>query len=421
MLQEDFDSQPVGSYPTGWRFSLRNPYNQAADHQVAAVALTQDGGQVLRIRRTVRTQWTEGPGRGQLRLQYDYYQLPNSNGVTMSSSIIDLRERAAPFLNSTTEQGPQLLFSWPSGPTSQAGQVAALNYDNSRMDQGSLTANAWHRVVIMADLDTNQFTLEIDGEQRASAISFRNRPWFREADQLTFDGREALLDNILVLHLPSTAPNTAIKNSLQPARTLIPAHRLEAHPVIDGNLTDEAWDAAWNTSRFLLPDGTPAAGPTTSCRIGFLDDFLYIGLRVHVASTYRETLTSQGPDLAPGRIDVFLDPSFSRYPYLRLSFDPTGRKTQAVDRPTWMGLAKDYQPPHPDQWTVKTQVGQDHFDAEMQIPWSTVGQHFDLGNGISSTKEDTVFTSRKRRRKDKQERRRVRTDSKGSPPKRRVR
>ena len=93
VLQEDFDSQPVGSYPTGWRFSLRNPYNQAADHQVAAVALTQDGGQVLRIRRTVRTRWTEDPGRGQLRPQYDYYQLPNSNGVTMISSIIDLRAR----------------------------------------------------------------------------------------------------------------------------------------------------------------------------------------------------------------------------------------------------------------------------------------------------------------------------------------
>ena len=77
----------------GWHFSLRNPSNQAPDHQVAAVALTQDSGQVLRIWRAVRTRWTEGPGRGQLRLQYDYYQLPNSNGVTMSSSIIDLRAR----------------------------------------------------------------------------------------------------------------------------------------------------------------------------------------------------------------------------------------------------------------------------------------------------------------------------------------
>jgi hypothetical protein len=72
----------------------------------------------------------------------------------------------------------------------------------------------------MADLDTNQFTLEIDGKQRASALAFRNRPWFREADQLAFDGREALLDNILVLPLPSTAPKTARLSPARAAKTV---------------------------------------------------------------------------------------------------------------------------------------------------------------------------------------------------------
>ena len=382
LLDEDFDDHPAGSYPTGWRFTLRNPYNQAPDHEVAAVVATQGRGHVLRIRRALRTQWADGPGRGRLRVQYDYYQLPGGDGAAMSASIVDLRERAAPFLDPPKERGAYLQFTWPGGQAPQAGQVSALRYDNSRIPQGSLAANRWHRVVITADLDTNQFALDIDGKRRSASIPFMNRPWFREADQLSFDGREALIDNILVLHRRSSASRTAIKNSLQPPRPLVPAHRLPSHPVIDGRVDEEAWKAAWRISRFLLADGTPAAGPATSCRVGFLDDFLYIGLRVHVDDAHRAALTPQGTALAPGRIDVYLDPSFSRYPYLRLSFDPAGHKEQSVDRPTWMGLEKNYGPPRPEQWTVKTHVGPDHFEAEMQIPWAAVAEHFDLGNGL---------------------------------------
>ena len=384
LLRENFEAMPDGSYPHGWRFTLANPYNQAPDHQVATVRRTRGGGHLMHFKRSIHTRWRAGLTGGRLRLQFDFRRVHAEGEAEMSVGITDRRPSVDAGLGSPVEHGPYVIVTWPAGAGALAAAASTLRFDNTRNQIGKITAAGWHRMVIVADLDRNHYRVSIDGELRGQDVPFFDARWFQDAEQLWFDGREILVDNIHLVHQVGEDPGVQLKRPLQPPRRLIHARRLAAHPRLDGKLDDLAWENAFHTDQFFRPDGKPASESRTECWIGFREDYLYLATQVDVGPEHRQALHREGGELLPESLEVFLDPSFTQQPHLHLKFDAAGNREQIIDRPGWMGGKDVFRPPFPGRWSLATHIEGDRLFAEIRVPWSEVAAHFDRGNGLGA-------------------------------------
>ena len=382
ILAESFEDMPEGSHPYGWHFSPDNPYNQAPDHEVVAVRRTRDGGHVMHHRRNILHHWRSGITGGRMRLQFDFRPAPGAaDELYFAVGIADAIQRADYALGSPTQHGPYVEVMWPGAA------VASVDYMGNKTNIGKIDRNRWHRMVLLLNLDHNHYQVILDGKKTQKSIDFFNARWFREAEYLFFDSQNMLIDNLSVLHLPGSDPGVNQKQAMHPERRQIPALRMTAHPHLDGKVDDPAWESAWHTDRFFTPDGKPAQDAPTECWIGFLDDFLYLAMRVGLndAAALRAAM-SQAPkgELMPDMMDIFLDPSLGQEPHLHLMFDPAGNRNQIIDRPGWMRSPAPYRPPFPGRWDVATHLGQNKLTVEIRVPWSEVDAHFSRGNGLGA-------------------------------------
>ena len=145
--------------------------------------------------------------------------------------------------------------------------------------------------------------------------------------------------------------------------------RFDPAPIIDGDLSDAAWEEAQVLDDWTIPLTMQAAPKACAVRVGFRDSGLYIAARF--AEPDPQGLQSLAAD---GGADVWKDDAieiWARATENTLAYDQfivnaAGARQQVRGRPGGSGN----QVPH---FPAAARVGEDHWSVEVLIPWAEIG------------------------------------------------
>jgi hypothetical protein len=154
------------------------------------------------------------------------------------------------------------------------------------------------------------------------------------------------------------------------------ALKVDEAPVLDGELDDPAWQDAAVTEQFAEGTGF-SASRGHRLRLIYTDEALYLGARFDKAPG--DVLRADHTERDDGYlwmdegIEVFLDPNLDRANYFQfisnLNGVQSGYQYNDVHRKKReYGKAREWN----GVWSVATEEADDHWIAEIRIPWSTV-------------------------------------------------
>lgn len=165
---------------------------------------------------------------------------------------------------------------------------------------------------------------------------------------------------------------------LRSAPLTVRAVRTGVPPKIDGVLDDEAWLKAPEFSGFILSGTTRPATQTTSARVLYDRDAIYVGVTCmedRIGQTVGESNRRDADLNGEDHIEIFLGPSHDRFNFLQFSLSINGNRFDASG--DGAGISADWDAP----WEGRTQRSSDRWTAEVAIPFSCLG----LGTGTGST------------------------------------
>lgn len=228
-----------------------------------------------------------------------------------------------------------------------------------------MPAGQWHRITMIADLDSKRYDLLVNGKVEAEHIAFADTRWFLGANQLFLYATGILLDNMTIRHLPNASSvNTKRPAQQRPVPTLT-AEPLTSAPVLDGRMDEKAWRTAFHTDEFYRINGGRSTEPRMETWIGYWKNDLYMGVRLwpRDMEQVRKRSRVRHPRGAANwdRIELFINPSGGqrRAKYVHLGFDEAGNQVSELGQGgAWDG-----------QWEVKTHIGEDYWSAEVRIPF----------------------------------------------------
>lgn len=148
------------------------------------------------------------------------------------------------------------------------------------------------------------------------------------------------------------------------------AVRATVAPAIDGNLSDACYANAPVLRDFVLLDkGTPAA-EQTEVRVAYDDENLYFAIHCRESQMAETVATSTGHDanvFADDCIEIFIDSNHDHFTYRQFAVSLCGA--------TWDGSgdAAGISPAANLQWTAKTARTEDGWNAEVAIPFASLG------------------------------------------------
>ena len=217
-------------------------------------------------------------------------------------------------------------------------------------------------------------------------------------------------NHFLILRLVGTLPDalamTPMMISVVHPDVNLAALKVDEAPVLDGELDDPAWQDAAVTEQFAEGSGF-AASRGHRLRLIYTDEALYLGARFDKAPG--DVLRADHTERDDGYlwmdegIEVFLDPNLDRANYFQFISNLNGvqsdyqyndvhrKKREYGKAREWNGV-----------WSVATEEADDHWIAEIRIPWSTVGVlpgathriglHVSHSSGISGEPKKYSFT-----------------------------
>ena len=171
--------------------------------------------------------------------------------------------------------------------------------------------------------------------------------------------RKALL--LLLIALPLQAANW-------PAHPVLHAVRVSgASPVIDGDLTDPAWQNAPEFTDFTQhdPDDTKPATMRTSIRVVYDDSAIYFGAKMTDPQRPTAVLLRRDTFGDFDFLSINLDPQLDRLSGNAFTVTPAGEQGDTVlyndigEDPSWDGV-----------WESSTKITPDGWQAEVRIPFS---------------------------------------------------
>jgi hexosaminidase len=157
--------------------------------------------------------------------------------------------------------------------------------------------------------------------------------------------------------------------------------RAASAPVIDGDLSDDAWRGAQRVEGFLALGADGAEPPVqTSAAVMSDDQALYVAFTCpepNIAGLRRDSVTDDGGVWADDCVEVFLDTEKDEVGYVHLGVGAGGGKA-AERRPGRQFYVNWYssstQALREPQWLAATKVGNDLWTAEIRLPFDQVGE-----------------------------------------------
>ncbi len=167
---------------------------------------------------------------------------------------------------------------------------------------------------------------------------------------------------------------------------------LATPPLIDGALDDEIWQQATMREGFELHTSAGVAAPTqTKLYLGHDRDNLYVGIRCldPKMSDLKVTATEHdGNVFADDSIELFIDTNHDAFSYLQLCFNAAGTRFDSRCAGGYnygnnifqvaYGRKKVRDPEWNGDWQVRTRHFEDRWEAEVVLPFSTIGRDSDL-------------------------------------------
>jgi len=146
-----------------------------------------------------------------------------------------------------------------------------------------------------------------------------------------------------------------------------PCPRLEPPPVVDGVLSDACWAKAPVVSGFTWYNAPKLLGVQTSFRVGYDEEFLYLGVHADEPNAKQLTPSFAGRDSSEcfrgETIEVFLDPHHTHGDYYQLAANLAGSFYDSHRTETsWNSTTQ-----------LKTRVVDGAWELEMAIPWKEIG------------------------------------------------
>lgn len=174
---------------------------------------------------------------------------------------------------------------------------------------------------------------------------------------------------------PAAAPENVVDPDKAPRPTAV-AVRTELRIVVDGSLSEAAWELAEPVTRFVQAQPSPGRPATEPTEVRILYDarYLYFGVTCYDSDPEGAVVTSLEWDYAGANtrdfdvIAIALDTFLDRQNAFMIHVNPVGaiRDAQVADdsriqNTAWRGV-----------WRVKTQVAARGWVAEIAIPWTTL-------------------------------------------------
>jgi hypothetical protein len=151
----------------------------------------------------------------------------------------------------------------------------------------------------------------------------------------------------------------------------LPAARLTAPPVIDGDLSDPAWQQAGRSERFTDALNGSLVPDQTEVYLGFDDRYIYVAFRCHdsqpsgiIARETKRGTRFQGEDTVAFSIDPFHTHKFADRSFFIVN--PLG--TQFAHLSGGRGTKLEWE----GKWQSTAKITADGWVAEMAIPWEVL-------------------------------------------------
>jgi len=172
---------------------------------------------------------------------------------------------------------------------------------------------------------------------------------------------------IVFLIVLSTAASLAAEQP-QPVLTI---PRMDSSPTLDGRLDDPHWAKAAVIPYLLLlsGDGTPSL--PTEVLVFYTSKAVYVGYDCRESQMDKIISAAKNRDddvWSDDSLELFFRPGMSLAPYYHLIANALGTRYDA----TYKAVGVDDASYNPD-WTVRTSIGKDGWQAEFEIPYSAVG------------------------------------------------
>ncbi|MBI3922669.1 MAG: carbohydrate binding domain-containing protein [Armatimonadetes bacterium] len=154
------------------------------------------------------------------------------------------------------------------------------------------------------------------------------------------------------------------------ATLAVRASRAASPPTIDGNISDGCYTNALVLKDFVLLDkGTPAA-EQTEVSVAYDEESLYFAIHCRESQMAKTVASATGRDasvFADDCIEIFLDANHDHFTYRQFAVSLSGA--------TWDGAgdAAGISPAANLQWTAKTARTEDGWNAEVSIPFASLG------------------------------------------------
>ena len=230
--------------------------------------------------------------------------------------------------------------------------------------------NVWYPIGYDVCLATRTYDLYVGDRARPvrTGVRFRS-PTAGRIDSLFAESNESgpatlWLDEISV----ESAPERPIPEALMYHRfRLLPCHRTDAAPVIDGDLADAAWARA-PQARLSLADGGPPAEPTDA-RVLWDDQCLYLGFvcsEARMAALKADVTERDGRVWTDDAIEFFLDPDRGHERYFHLVANAAGVQ---YDRQVGANETRDWDA----DWRVAVARGKTGWTVEAAVPFAALG------------------------------------------------
>ena len=147
--------------------------------------------------------------------------------------------------------------------------------------------------------------------------------------------------------------------------------KFESSPVMDGELGDAQWSKAAIIPYFLLLSGSEPPTRATEVRVFYTDKALYVGYDCRESETGKIVAAGKNRDdnvWSDDCLEIFIRPSTELTPYYHFIANTLGARYDSVCRNLGVG-----EPEYNPDWQAKASVGEDRWQAEIEIPFPAVG------------------------------------------------
>ena len=350
-----------------WLKTLHTP-----DNARAYLFTQRDGRQML-------VAWgVDGPARLSVPVVTESVEMMDLMGVYadggVDDGVLDLDLTESPLFVTATD-GTLLVDAWIQALTryrevirGQRGLVLTLEVRNRSDEPLQGTLHAEVPAGMSLEPASHAVDLPPGGERELS---------FQLSVAANCVVKNHILSYRLDAGLPETLAATSIMIGVVDPDARLKAVRADHPPALDGVLDDAVWQRAPQITQFVESGGYPAQRGH-SLRLVYTIDGLYLGTRFDKESD--DVLRAEHVERDDGYLwqdeglEVFLDPNLDRSNYFQFVGNLNGvqsdykfedvhmRKRDWTASRAWNG-----------EWSIETSETDDHWSAEMFVPWNTVG------------------------------------------------